>query len=63
MTHLYRSSFHLHSKGAHQAVLETACGLRKPWDGGKLPPEVTESAGAVTCPECVQKAQQGKKAQ
>lgn len=51
MTHLYKGAYQAGGEG-HQAFIKTACGLRKPWSGSKLQPDVTESIGAVTCPEC-----------
>ncbi len=64
MTHLYKGA-RQSGRGflPPQTIVLTACGLRKPFSGARLPPDVTVSIGAVTCPECLAKAQSVKKAQ
>ncbi len=62
MTHLYKAALRWRG-GQAEPLLETACGLRKAFTGAKLPVDVTERIGLVTCPECLAKAQSGKKAQ
>ncbi len=67
MTHLYAgAALHRGNMGEFLNVAHTACGLRKAFIFGRVPSDVVESLGAVTCPSCKEKgeamAQSGKKA-
>lgn len=72
MMHLYGSSEWI--GGDVGTVAITACGLRKAYIFDRVPGDICEQAGRVTCPDCQAKAhnrvqngdfsaQQGKKAQ
>lgn len=76
MTHLYAGSQRI--GGDVGTVAETACGLRKAYIFDRIPADVCEHVGRVTCPACLAaaaaklhnslpntdfSAQQGKKAQ
>lgn len=50
VTHLYAGSQWLGN--AAGPIAETACGLRKAYVFGKLPSDVVDQAGRVTCPDC-----------
>jgi hypothetical protein len=70
MTHLYAFSPYVSPTAPHAPVAVTRCGLQRPFVAGKIPPDVLDHLGGVTCPECLRIAsgkadiaQQGKKAQ
>jgi hypothetical protein len=67
MKHLYAGASWVRGPLGKMAIANTACGLRKAFVFGRVPRDVVEALGAVTCPQCLKieaaLAQQGNKAQ